>query len=125
MSGSIRLHPKHGLNPTIPTCFVCGEDKNEVVLLGNAYKGEAPMNMLFDKVPCDKCKAIIASGGVFLIEVRDGESGENPFRTGNLLALKEEAFVRIFDAVRSPINFIEQSAMKKILGNKYDETFKK
>lgn len=42
---SVRLHPKYGVNPTIPTCFWCGKDKNEIALLGAAYKEEAPMHM--------------------------------------------------------------------------------
>jgi len=53
---SIRLSKKYGVNPTIPVCFLCGEAKNEVVLLGAAHKGEAPMHMLLDQVPCEKCK---------------------------------------------------------------------
>ena len=26
----IKLSPKHGLNPTMPVCFWCGKEKNEV-----------------------------------------------------------------------------------------------
>lgn len=28
-----KLSPKYGVNPTIPVCFWCGEDKNEVIIL--------------------------------------------------------------------------------------------
>lgn len=31
---SIKLSSKHGVNPTIPVCFFCGEEKNEIALLG-------------------------------------------------------------------------------------------
>ena len=31
---SILLSPKHGVNPTIPVCFWCGREKNEVALMG-------------------------------------------------------------------------------------------
>jgi hypothetical protein len=48
---SLRLHSKHGLNPTIPTCYFCGKEKNELVLLGAAYKEQAPMHMTLDKEP--------------------------------------------------------------------------
>ena len=55
---SIKLSPKHGLNPTIPVCFFCGEPKNEIVLCGkiNRKDTEAPRNMVIDYEPCDKCK---------------------------------------------------------------------
>ena len=35
---SIKLSPKHGLNPTIATCFYCGKDKNELILAGKINK---------------------------------------------------------------------------------------
>ena len=92
---SLRLHPKHGVNPTIPRCYLCGENKNEVVLLGNAYKDQAPMNMCLDKSPCDKCRDYMRQG-IILIGVRDGEQGDNPYRTGNFCVLKEEAVKRAF-----------------------------
>ena len=34
-NAGIKLSPKHGLNPTIPVCFWCGEERNEVALLGH------------------------------------------------------------------------------------------
>lgn len=40
MSNSIRLSPKHGLNPSISVCFFCGEDKNEIILPGK-LEGDA------------------------------------------------------------------------------------
>ena len=54
MKMSLRLHPNHGLNPTIPLCFLCGKEKNEVVLLGSSYKKEAPKNMLLIGARYDK-----------------------------------------------------------------------
>lgn len=59
MSRSIRISEKHGANPTIPICFFCGEDKNEVALLGKlSGDKEAPMRMWIngDYEPCDECK---------------------------------------------------------------------
>lgn len=55
---SIKLSPKHGLNPVIATCFFCGESKNEIALLGKINKedDEAPMYGAIDYEPCDKCK---------------------------------------------------------------------
>lgn len=56
MSDSIRLHPEHGLNPTLCTCFWCGEDTGEIALLGATYNGEAPMHMVLNYEPCAACK---------------------------------------------------------------------
>ena len=55
-SDGIRLHPKFGLNPTVPTCFYCGKMKGEIAILGASYKGEAPMHMCLDLNPCKDCQ---------------------------------------------------------------------
>ena len=53
-NAGIKLSPKHGLNPTIPVCFWCGEERNEVALLGHSGDGrkhedfEAPRHMVID-----------------------------------------------------------------------------
>jgi hypothetical protein len=70
---SIRLHPKHGVNPTIPICRWCGKERNEVAMLGAAYRGEAPRSMVIDNEPCDACKERW-SGNVVLFEVRGTQS---------------------------------------------------
>jgi hypothetical protein len=94
MSKGIRLHKEFGLNPTISVCMVCGEEKNEVVLLGAAYKGEAPMHMVTGIEPCDKCrKQYLEDGnGVLLVEA---DSDKKP--TGRLMVIRREAFQRIFN----------------------------
>lgn len=60
MSNSIKISPKYGVNPTIPVCFYCGKQKNEIALMGKmGGRGEdieAPMNMVLDYEPCDQCK---------------------------------------------------------------------
>ena len=62
---SILLSPKHGVNPTIPVCFWCGREKNEVALMGylKGRGGEdiaAPMHMVIDYEPCDECRQNMA-----------------------------------------------------------------
>lgn len=85
MSKGIEVSPKHGLNPTIPVCFWCGKNKNEIALLGrirekttNRYGSEtvvrnsdikAPRRTVIDYEPCDECKKMWESG-VTLIEVQ-------------------------------------------------------
>jgi hypothetical protein len=90
----VRLHPKHGLNPAIPACFFCGQDKNEILLLGNAYKEEAPRHAVFDQTPCPQCKEFMAQG-IILVSVRDGETDPNPYRTGRWAVIKDRAIKRI------------------------------
>jgi hypothetical protein len=115
MEDSIRLHPKHGLNPTIPICFFCGRPRNEVVLLGAAYKDEALMEMCIDKTPCDECKALMKEG-VMLISVKNNSDHENPYRTGAIVVVFDEAAREAFgDAVvESRFAFVEDAAWDKL-----------
>ena len=62
----MRLHPKYGLNPTMPICIFCGKDKGEVALLGAAYSGEAPPKMIMDDVPCEACLKLWKPGIAFM-----------------------------------------------------------
>ena len=81
MGNTIKVSPKYGLNPTIPVCFWCGKEKNEIALLGRisskkivntAWGGqstkvvdsdmEAPRNMILDYEPCDECKENMSKG---------------------------------------------------------------
>lgn len=73
MSRGIPISKKHGLNPSLETCFWCGEAMG-VVLCGR-MKGdaEAPRKMCMGLDPCPKCKANFALG-VQLIEVTDDGS---------------------------------------------------
>lgn len=89
MSKSIKLSPKYGVNPTFPVCFFCGEDKNEIALMGHIGDGrkhediEAPMRMVLDYNPCDCCREKF-SQGVLVIEVtqRPLPDGRPPISQG-------------------------------------------
>lgn len=99
MSKSIPLSPKHGLNPTIPVCFFCKEEKNEIVLLGkiSSKRGEdleAPKHCILDYEPCEKCREQF-SQGFLVIEVEDYPMSEgqppihdNHYPTGRVVLLK-------------------------------------
>lgn len=98
MSKGLRLSPEHGVNPTIPKCFLCGEDKNEIILMGK-LKGdvEAPRGAVFDYEPCDKCKEHM-NQGVILISVDEEKSKgdmKNPYRTGGWCVVKDEVVGRM------------------------------
>lgn len=94
MSDSIRLHPKYGVNPTISQCFWCGKDKNELALLGAAYREEAPRHMVLDYEPCDECKKNMALG-ITLMEATK-TPGDDPKPTGRWMVVKEDVIPRLF-----------------------------
>lgn len=100
-NGSVRLHPEYGLNPTLPVCIICGEEKGEIALLGNAYKGEAPKHMLVDIEPCDKCRKKYLSKGVLLVEVKrewnDSRAKHEDIPTGRVTVIRDGAFEKVFN----------------------------
>lgn len=115
-SDNIELSPQHGLNATIPICFFCGEDKGEIALMGrirkrdshgNVIKGsdeKAPMRMLMDYHPCDKCQAIMDQGVTLMgVKPADGKHAEiqkGIYPTGAFTVMKPESFKRVFkDAI--------------------------
>lgn len=99
---NIKISPKYGVNPCIPVCFFCGEEKNEVALLGRIGKGtediEAPRHALLDYEPCEECLKKMATG-ITLVEVSNTPSDnqppiiENAYPTGNWWVVDED-FVR-------------------------------
>ena len=114
----MRLHPTHGVNPTLAVCQWCGEDTGEVVLLGAAYKGETPMRMVINDVPCPPCQTSMDKG-ITLIEAR--EVGGKPERTGRWCVITEDAARRLFtnpplDAVlRTRKAYVEQGVMEMFM----------
>ena len=120
---SITLSKEHGINPSVDTCFICGKETS-LVLFGASYKDEngktteAPRTVCSGGL-CDTCQKVIDEGGIFFIAVKDGERGNNPYRTGQIGALKEEAVQRMFpDFPYKKINYIEESAYKQIFESK-------
>ena len=113
---------KYGINPSIDTCFICGKETN-IILFGVSYKDknnktvEAPRKVCTEQL-CDDCQKIIDEGGIFLIAIKDGERGDNPYRTGQIIAVKEEAVQRMFpDFPYEKINYIEETVYKQIFEN--------
>lgn len=115
--GSIRLHPQHGLNPTLSLCFYCGQETGEIALLGAAYKGEAPRQMVTGLVPCAACLRQWGEEGVALVEVEErvpqqqgpGRPPSKPQQipTGRWVVVKR-------DGLRHIITGMEITAEKKV-----------
>lgn len=99
----IRISPKYGVNPTIPICFFCGEEKHEIALLGKIGGRnkdlEAPRHMILNYEPCEECKKKMDTG-ITLIEITDIPNSENQppiaenaYPTGNWWVVTED-FIR-------------------------------
>lgn len=105
MSKGIKISPKHGLNPTIPVCFWCGKQKNEIALMGR-MKGdiEAPKSMVLDYVPCEECQNHM-NMGVAILEASDhpNTEGQPPMQKGvyptsRFVVVTTECADRVFNA---------------------------
>ena len=105
MSKGIKISPKHGLNPTIPVCFWCGKQKNEIALMGRMTDDiEAPKNMVLDYVPCEECQSHMAMG-VAILEASDhpNTEGQPPMQNGvyptsRFVVVTTECADRVFNA---------------------------
>lgn len=115
MGKSIRLSPKHGLNPSVTRCECCGKEIG-LALFGR-LKGdmEAPREVAMGL--CDDCQKVIDAQGLMIIEVRNGESGKNPYRTGRLVGITKDARERMFGNIDSPICYMEQSMFDPMFGD--------
>jgi hypothetical protein len=114
MGNSIRLHPEYGVNPTIAVCFWCEQDKNEIVMFGAAYRGQAPHRMVINYDPCPTCKETFEKG-IACIEVSDTpkgdqaplsqDKGQRAYPTGRYAVIKPDAMERIVtnDTARAEI----------------------
>lgn len=118
----VRISKEHGVNASTDTCFICGKETS-VILFGTSYKdengktAEAPRRICTGQL-CDDCQKVINEGGIFFIAVKDGEQGDNPWRTGQITAIKEEAVQRVFPNFSyKKINYIEESVYKQIFEN--------
>lgn len=92
---NVKLSKKHGLNPSIDTCFYCGEAKG-VALLGKLRNDvEAPKNIILDIEPCDTCSKEF-SKGILLIEVSSNKTNiqitEDYYATGSYWLVNEDLF---------------------------------
>lgn len=101
MPESIPLSPTHGVNPTIPTCFWCGQEKNEIALMGKLPSdAEAPHKAVLDYEPCENCKANMEKGitliGIVKHPLPDGRPAirKNIYPTGRWAVVTPEGIRR-------------------------------
>lgn len=79
MGRGVRLSKKYGVNPTIPVCFWCGKERNEIAFMGRIGREdrEAPMHSVIDYEPCDECKKIF-DAGILLVGVTEKSKDKRP-----------------------------------------------
>jgi hypothetical protein len=110
MSKGIRISKKYGANPTIPICFWCGNEKNEVALLGQLKDDkEAPRNCVLDYEPCEECQKNMSLGVTLIGTLRTPINETLPpikntedevlYPTGQWLVVTKEAAKRYFGEV--------------------------
>ena len=104
MSKGIRVSEKHGVNPSITICPICGKETG-IALLGK-LKGdkEAPMRMLSD--PCDDCVSKLGDDKIYILAIDDQGYGTKgiiikrsalniPVK-GYMTLMKENEFDKVF-----------------------------
>lgn len=104
------LSKKHGLNPSITHCECCGKEIG-IALFGKLKDDkEAPKDVFMGL--CDDCQKVVDSGGVMIIEVRDGEKSDNPYRTGRIVGLSKE--FKENNNIEHPIVYMEHTIFSKL-----------
>lgn len=98
MDKGIKVSKKHGVNPCIPVCFWCGEEKSEVAILGELPGDvKAPMKAVLDFEPCEKCKSFMDQGitliGVTTKQPKDGTPsiGNGLYPSGAWSVIREDS----------------------------------
>ena len=104
-------------------CFFCGKDKGLVMNTRLTHKDAENIKKMnghaIDYEPCDECKKMMEQGIMF-VSVRDGESGNNPYRTGKMCVIKEEGVKQfsspeLFEQVKKTrFAFIEDSVWTQL-----------
>ena len=129
MAKNICVSPKYGVNPSLMLCYCCGKEFG-IALLGR-LKGDkkAPHAMVYARTPCPECAKWMKQGIIF-IECKDGESGDNPTRSGGWCVITEDTVKRLMhpdktldDILKRRICFVETSTWD-MLGLPHDEATK-
>lgn len=71
MGKSVTLSKKHGLNPSIVICPICGKEESVTILGYIKGDKEAPRYIQGDI--CDECKARVADNKCFVISVGENQ----------------------------------------------------
>lgn len=111
----IVLSPKYGVNPSIAHCEVCGKELG-ITLFGK-LKGDKQAPKDIHMGLCEDCQNVIDQKGLLIIEVRDGETGDNPYRTGRIVGITKDAREKMFNGVTSSVVYMEEKIFGPMFGN--------
>jgi len=104
---SIKVSEKHGVNPSVDHCAICGEAYG-VALFGRMKDDqEAPRSVCTGGL-CDRCQKAKDKGAVFFIEVAGEEGLESKQRTGRLVGVTEDCVRRVIQPKIQPKEMVEQ-----------------
>ncbi len=102
MPKSIKMSPKHGLNPAMTKCFWCGKEDG-IALMGRLPHDEkAPDTIIAGYAPCKECQEHRKEGitliGVLTEQPADGRPAiaEGLYPTGSWAVISEHAVNRLF-----------------------------
>lgn len=110
---SIQISEKHGLNPSLLKCICCGKEYGIAVLGKLKNDAEAP-KYIYQGL-CTNCERVINSGGTMIIEIKDGEKGVNPFRTGRIVGVSKDYKEKC--NIDDSIIYMEESMFSNIFKN--------
>ena len=94
---SVKISPKHGVNPSMGICFFCGEETGEIAILGKLPNDqEAPKYAILNYEPCTKCREQFEQGIAFIgvvdhVDDDRPEIAQNAYPTGSVLVLTRDA----------------------------------
>ena len=118
MGEALRLSKEFGANPSVTRCVCCGKEYG-IALFGAGWKdpktgktAEAPREVYHGL--CEDCEKVIDQGGVMIIEVKDGETSDNPYRTGRLVGCSKDFKER--NNIEDPIVYMTESVFNKVFG---------
>ena len=100
-------------------CFACGKVFDiGALLFDTCLCKQFDIKTIIGNSLCSDCNEKINDGFTILIVVKDGETGSNPYRTGELLFHKAADPA---DKLPHPIMYIEESVAKEVKA-KHEET---
>ena len=113
----IRISEKHGVNPSLLVCPICGKDNGSIALVGRLpMDAEAPRHMTDMLNPCAECHIKYLKAGVMIAEAERADKG--PKFTGRVVVVKVEAWERMFTLAvpRGHVAMMEPEAFQAVFG---------
>jgi hypothetical protein len=122
----IPLSPKHGVNPSLLVCPVCGKDSG-VALCGRLPQdAEAPHRML-DQSPCPTCEGLLSTNILFhIIADSTPERTPNPPILTSAFVPEETALAALnSEEIRASVKqsrrcYVHQSTWERLTGAPLD-----